>query len=337
MDDVVVVACGEGVDLSIRHDVIRGSDDIVEIDGVPQSGERFEARHPHRLARSQFTHATMASMTATTTVPAVSTVLCDLDGVVWLARQPIPGSPEAVARLRAAGWRVLFVTNNSGVVVAEQERALLDIGIPAVGDVLTSAGAAATLLAPDERVLVCGGPGIVEAAGTVGAVVVTDGPCDSVVVGFHRDFDYERLRVAATAVINGARLIGTNDDATYPTPDGPIPGGGSILAAVATASGAVPLIAGKPYPPMAELVRRRWVSGSILTRPVMVGDRPSTDGLFAEVIGCRYAMVRTGVTPPGAPLQTTPWLDVGDLAAVADVLVSTSPQHSVTSRHIAES
>ena len=76
----------------------------------------------------------------------MSTVLCDLDGVVWLARQPIPGSPEAVARLRAAGWRVLFVTNNSAVVVAEQEQALLDIGIPAVGDVLTSAGAAATLL-----------------------------------------------------------------------------------------------------------------------------------------------------------------------------------------------
>ena len=55
---------------------------------------------------------------------------------MWLARQPIPGSPEAVARLRAAGWRVLFVTNNSAVVVAEQEAALLDIGIPAVGDVL---------------------------------------------------------------------------------------------------------------------------------------------------------------------------------------------------------
>ncbi len=186
----------------------------------------------------------------------MSTVLCDLDGVVWLARQAIPGSPEAVARMRAAGWRVLFVTNNSAVVVAEQEQALLDIGIPAVGDVLTSAGAAATLLAPGERVLVCGGPGVVEAAVAVGAVVVEDGVSDAVLVGFHRDFDYERLRIAATAVINGARLIGTNDDATYPTPDGPIPGGGAILAAVATASGVVPVIAGKPYAPMAELVRR---------------------------------------------------------------------------------
>ncbi len=138
-------------------------------------------------------------------------------------------------------------------------------------------------------------------------------------VGFHRDFDYERLRIAATAVIDGARLIGTNDDATYPTPDGPIPGGGAILAAVATASGVVPVIAGKPYAPMAELVRRTVGPGFDPDATVMVGDRPSTDGLFAKVIGCRYAIVRTGVTGPGAPLETSPWLDVADLAAVADL------------------
>ena len=257
-----------------------------------------------------------------TVAVSASTVLCDLDGVVWLARQAIPRSPDAVERLRAAGWRVLFVTNNSAVVVAEQEAALLDIGIPAVGDVLTSAGAAATLLSHGERVVVCGGPGVVEAAQAVGAVVVDEGVCDAVVVGFHREFDYERLRVAATAVINGARLIGTNDDATYPTPDGPIPGGGAILAAVATASGTVPMIAGKPYPPMAELVRRAVGSGFDPEATVMVGDRPSTDGLFARVIGCRYAIVRTGVTGPGAPLDTEPWLDAADLATVADAIIA---------------
>ena len=260
-------------------------------------------------------------MTATATV---STVLCDLDGVVWLAREAIPGSPEAIARLRSAGRRVLFVTNNSSVVVAEQEHALLAIGIPAVGNVLTSAGAAATLLSPGERVLVCGGPGVVEAAEAVGAFVVDDGACDAVLVGFHRDFDYERMRVAATAVRSGARLIGTNDDATYPTPEGPIPGGGAILAAVATASGVVPVIAGKPYLPMAEWVRRTVGPGFDRDATVMVGDRPSTDGLFAGVLGCRYAIVRTGVTGPGAALETTPWLDAADLSAVTDVLLEQS-------------
>ena len=100
-------------------------------------------------------------------------VLLDLDGVVWLAHQPIPGSVEAIAALRTAGVRVLFVTNNSSARLAEQEEALARIGVPAVGDVVTSALAAALLVEPGEPVHVCGGPGIVEAleqlAGRAGA------------------------------------------------------------------------------------------------------------------------------------------------------------------------
>ena len=61
--------------------------------------------------------------------------------------------------------------------------------------------------------------------------------------------------MASRAARNGARLIGTNDDATYPTPDGPIPGGGAILASIVTAAGVVPIVAGKPHEPMADLVR----------------------------------------------------------------------------------
>ena len=81
-----------------------------------------------------------------------------------------------------------------------------------------------------------------------------DGPVDAVVVGFHREFDYDGLARASSKVRAGARLVGTNDDATYPTADGPIPGGGSILAAIAFASGVEPVVAGKPYAPMAALV-----------------------------------------------------------------------------------
>ncbi len=98
-----------------------------------------------------------------------TTVLCDLDGVVWLAHEPIAGSPEAVAALRAAGVRVLFVTNNSAATIAEQEAALAAIGIPAAGDVITSAMAGADLVEPGERVLVAGGPGVVEAVASRGA------------------------------------------------------------------------------------------------------------------------------------------------------------------------
>ncbi len=183
------------------------------------------------------------------------TVVLDLDGVVWLADRAIDGAADAVARLRAGGHRVVFVSNNSFSPVADVEAKLEGFGIPAAGDVLTSAIAAATLVRAGERVLLCGGPGAAEALTKVGAEVVTDGDADAVVVGFHRTFDYEELLRAATAVRRGARLIGTNDDATYPTPDGPIPGGGAILAAVVTGSGVAAVVAGKPYQPMADLVR----------------------------------------------------------------------------------
>lgn len=248
-------------------------------------------------------------------------VLCDLDGVVWLAHQPIPGSVDAIARLRGAGHRVLFVTNNSSARVEAQEAALAAIGIPAEGDVLTSAQAAAQLVQPGERVLVCGGDGVVQAVEARGAIVGHDAEIDAVIVGWHRTFDYDGLTRAARAVQHGARLIGTNDDATYPTPDGPIPGGGAILAAVQAAAGVSPVIAGKPYEPMAELVRAT-VGAEAARRAVMVGDRPSTDGRFARTLGCRYAHVHSGVTPKGAPVDPDPDLAVDDLAGVADALVT---------------
>jgi 4-nitrophenyl phosphatase len=253
------------------------------------------------------------------------TIVCDLDGVIWLADRPIPGSAEAVAALRAAGHRFLFVTNNSFSTARDVEAKLVSFGIPADGDVVTSGRAAATLVAPGERVLLCAGPGAAEELTAAGAVLV-DGasaegeePVDSVIVGFHRSFDYEEMRRAATAVRGGARLLATNDDATYPTPDGPIPGGGAILAGIATAAGQRPLVAGKPYEPMAALVRS--LVPDAITDVVMVGDRLDTDGRFAATIGCRFALVLTGVTTAAeVPTDPAPAFVASDLAALVDRL-----------------
>ncbi len=261
----------------------------------------------------------------------IETVLCDLDGVVWLAHRPIEGSVDAIARLRATGRRVLFVTNNSAAVERDHERALEAIGIPAVGDVVSSAMAAATLVEAGERVLVAGGAGVVEALVARGAnVVVNDGRADpagfdAVVVGLHRDFDFERLVVASAAVRAGARLIGTNADPTYPTPTGLQPGGGAILAAVAAASGVEPIIAGKPNEAMVAVIEQRLSSAGHPFeggRCVMVGDRPETDGLFAARLGSRFALVRTGVTGVADSVRSavSADLDVADLRAVADRL-----------------
>jgi HAD superfamily hydrolase (TIGR01450 family) len=221
--------------------------------------------------------------------------ILDLDGVLWLSDDAIPGSADAIARLRARGDRVLFVSNNSSARVDEYLAKLERVGVPTESvDLVTSGQAAATLLAPGQTALVCAGPGVEEALEAREVHTVRDGKADAVVVGWHRDFDYEGLTRAAQAVMDGARLIGTNDDATYPTPQGPIPGGGAILAAVATAAGVAPTVAGKPHAPMVELVRARL--GDDLDGSTVVGDRPSTDGRLAVALGVPFALVLSGVT-----------------------------------------
>jgi len=229
--------------------------------------------------------------------PPGGTWLLDLDGVVWLSGQPIDGVDRAVKALRSEGVRPLFATNNAGLTVDQVLERLAGCGIDAERhDVVNSPQAAASLLEPGSTVLAVCGAGALEALAARGVKLVERGPADAVVVGYTTAFDYDLLARAAAALHAGARLIGTNDDATYPTPDGLLPGAGSLLAAVTTAGGVQPVVAGKPHEPMAQLVRQR--AGDVVT---MVGDRPSTDGLFARRLGVPFALVLTGVTKPGAP------------------------------------
>jgi HAD superfamily hydrolase (TIGR01450 family) len=250
-------------------------------------------------------------------LPSVNWVL-DCDGVVWLGDELIPGSAEAVAELRGRGVRVVFLTNNSYPRRSDHVAKLASLGIPTEPeDVLSSAMACAQLLQPGERALVLGGPGIVEeltARGVSTVTPVSDRPdkVDAVVVGFDPHFDFAALATATRALRAGARLVGTNDDATYPSPDGVLPGAGSLLAAVARGGGAEPVVAGKPYPPTVRLVKERV--GDV---DLAVGDRASTDGLLARALGTRFGLVLTGVTPAGhGPLDPSPDVEAPDLAAL---------------------
>jgi HAD superfamily hydrolase (TIGR01450 family) len=220
----------------------------------------------------------------------------DLDGVVWLAGEAIVGSAAAVARLREAGARVLFATNNSALTVATIIERLARIAIPATPeDIATSSRALASLLEPGTRVLALAERGVTEALASRGVTIVEEGPADAVAVGWTREFDFDRLARAAETVRAGARLYGTNDDGTFPTPSGLLPGAGALLAAVATASGVAPIVAGKPNEPMVQLVRQ------MTGHPVaVVGDRPATDGVFAERLGVSFGLVLSGVTPAAA-------------------------------------
>lgn len=260
--------------------------------------------------------------------------MCDLDGVVWLGGTPIPGAAEAVRRLGEAGLRVVYVTNSSAPTIAEHTATLAAAGIDAEGAVVSSATAVAQLLGPGERVLVCGGAGVAEAVVTAGAEPV-DGDdeagateVDAVVVGLHQNFDYRRLRIAVGAVRRGARFLACNRDPLFPTGQGKVPGAGSIVAAVATSAEREPVVAGKPHRPAADAVARLLGlapgDASLARRLLMVGDQHLTDGRFAELLGCRFALVRTGNTAPGAALDHRPDLDAADLCAVASAVLAGS-------------
>jgi glycerol 3-phosphatase-2 len=243
------------------------------------------------------------------------TWVIDLDGVIWLAQEAIAGSADAVGRLRQAGIRVVFATNNSLPTTAELIDQLAHVGIDAeADDIVTSGQAAASLLAAGSTAVVCGGGGVKEALADRGVTVVDEGPADAVVVGLTRAFTFDLLATAVTAVRQGARLVGTNDDATYPTPGRILPGAGALLAAVVTAAQVQPEVAGKPHEAVVALLAERAPGASMV-----VGDRPSTDGLLARRLGVPFALVRSGVTTAtDTALDVEPDIDAPDLAAVVD-------------------
>lgn len=249
----------------------------------------------------------------------------DLDGVVWLEDEPIPGAASAIADLRAAGEQVGFVTNFSfgrrADIIAKLERHGIDAG----DGVVTSAMATAALVAEGSRALVCAGPGVTDELQrrNIETIDASDpnaatARVDVVVVGYHPTFDYQRMTAASTAVRAGARLLGTNDDSTYPTAAGPVPGGGALLASIAVASGATPQIAGKPHQPIADIVHA-------LLGPtgLMVGDRPDTDGLFARTLGWDFALVLTGTTSSDdLPVDPTPTVVAESLRTLVSATLS---------------
>ena len=161
---------------------------------------------------------------------------------------------------------------------------------------------------------------MVEALEARGFEVVDTGPAEAVVVGWHRTFNFDRLDRASAAIRAGARFVATNIDATYPAPDGLLPGNGSLVAAVATAAGRRPEVAGKPEPPTVALVRARFGD-----RGVIAGDRPSTDGALAAALGWPFALVVSAATRDGDEPADHDAAFVGpSLAALADEMIEAS-------------
>lgn len=229
---------------------------------------------------------------------AYDVALLDLDGVVYRGTEPVEHAAAALAAARAADMRLAFVTNNASRTPDGVAAVLEGVGVPADPiDVITSAhAAAATLTAAMPSggpVLVVGGEGLRRAVADAGFELV--GSADekplAVVQGYVRTTTYDDLAEASLAIRAGALWVAANLDSTLPTPRGLLPGNGALVAALRVATGATPLVAGKPEGLLhAESVRR---SGA--QRPLVVGDRLDTDIEAAVRGGTDSLLVLTGV------------------------------------------
>ncbi len=226
--------------------------------------------------------------------------LLDLDGVVYLGPDAVPHAPDALESAREAGMRLAFVTNNAARTPAAVARHLSELGISAEPDeVVTSAQAAAHVLADrlpsGARVLVLGDDGLFEALrerGLEPVLSAEDAPA-AVVQGYSPTLGWRQLAEGAVAINRGLPWVATNLDRTVPSARGPLPGNGSMVAALQHATGHDPDIAtGKPDPTMhLESVERTGAK-----RPLIVGDRLDTDIEGAVRAECASLLVFTGVT-----------------------------------------
>ncbi len=227
-------------------------------------------------------------------------ILLDLDGVVYVGADAVPGASAALTSAVDAGAQLAYLTNNAARPAGVVADHLRELGMPvqADGDVVTSAQAVSELVAAavpaGSRVLLVGGPGLrepLEAAGLVCVSELADQPV-AVVQGYHADVGWTQLAEASYAVESGLPWFASNTDLTIPTARGVAPGNGALVHAVRLATGAEPRVAGKPERPLFDETLRRIPA----ERPLMVGDRLDTDIDGAIGAGIASLAVLTGVS-----------------------------------------
>lgn len=254
---------------------------------------------------------------------AYDLAMLDLDGVVYVGPDAVPGAAEHVGRARDAGMRVAFITNNASRPPEAVAEHLTALGVKAApGDVVTSAQAAARVLrdrfGAGARILCLGADGLRAALEEAGLVPVGVTPRasqadDAVAVasGYGPDLRWGDLMRVAVRIRDGLPWVASNTDHTIPTPYGVAPGHGVLVEMLSRFTGVTPEVAGKPSRPLLDETIRR-VGGS---RPLMVGDRLDTDIEGARKMGIDSLLVLTGVTglaelvaaaPPLRPTYLSP-------------------------------
>jgi HAD superfamily hydrolase (TIGR01450 family) len=224
--------------------------------------------------------------------------MLDLDGVVYIGGEAVPGVAQRLAAARAAGQRLAFVTNNASRPPDDVAAHLRELGVEAqASDVVTSAQAAARMLrerfGPGAAVALLGGRGLEAALRAEGLMPVGVGEVAvALVSGYGPNVLWREVMRAAVLVRDGLPWVASNTDMTIPTAYGTAPGHGVLVGVLRGFSGVQPEVAGKPERPLLDETVRR-VGGR---RPLMVGDRLDTDIDGAVTAGCDSLLVMTGVT-----------------------------------------
>jgi glycerol 3-phosphatase-2 len=249
------------------------------------------------------------SRSVTTPLDGVDAVLADLDGVVYQGPNAIPHAVESLTRVSAGGTRIGYITNNASRTDVQVAEHLSSFGLDvSANDVVTSPQAAVRLLAdlvqPGSLILVVGGDGLIDELGKAGFGVTresADKPA-AVIQGFSPEVGWKQLAEASFALHRGIPWVATNTDWTIPVAGGLAPGNGTLVSAVHTAVGRLPVVAGKPEIAIFEEATRRFEAKS----PLFVGDRLDTDILGANRAGMPVAHVLTGVDTAKQLLSAKP-------------------------------
>ncbi len=252
--------------------------------------------------------------------PRMEGLILDMDGVLWRGDEPIGDLQAVFARIQALGLKFVLATNNSVRTPREHLDKLRTFGIDLPDDKVINSSMAAIYLLKQHYpkggpVYVIGSNGLRQQLSEAGYPFAEENVL-AVVVGLDRAFDFAKLSQANRLIRAGAKFVGTNPDVTFPQPEGLGPGTGAILAAIAAAAQTEPAIAGKPYPPMMRMALERM--GTAPETTLAIGDRLDTDIASAQKIGCRTAVVLTGVSTPEAVAEWRPAPDIvaPDLAMV---------------------
>lgn len=229
----------------------------------------------------------------------IDTFMLDLDGTFYLGDQLFPWSLGFLDRLTELGKKFIFVTNNSSRSAAYYLAKLTRMGVTLRPEQMFTSGEATRFFLKEHQyghsIYLLGTPDLEEEFRNDGFQLTADSPA-AVVLGFDLTLTYNKLRTACDLIRKGVPFIATHPDFNCPTPEGPIPDCGSMIALITASTGVAPKVIGKPHAEMVEALCFKFNlnRGSV----AMVGDRLYTDIAMGQQAGITSILVMSGETQP---------------------------------------